>query len=451
MARCLAEEETRRAAERVVASIERGLGARTVLGTSDRRQTTEMGGQTAFWWSPSDPIERLILHSLRSHVVSCESRFPGSGEIAVRTAVSAASHWFAQTRLGRHHGEISSEVDRAIEAISSVPVTRRRLTLEEALFLIECVPGRGGRDLRECVSALPVGTSLSVKAGSQQETALVRSSGARIAVHSPPIVGEQPRLTSPKVLAFDGTIESVAQIHAVLTESNASGSHFLIVCRHSEPDVGHTVQVNNSRGTVRVSLVHSRLDDLTVGGLEDIAAYTGARIVSRESGETIASAVESSPTVKGRVWLEEGKLRISGSPASSLKAHIERLRSDMSTGDQTVRDFLTQRVSGMTADRAEVVLGRQDLAVRPTLLEEIDSRMRVLARCVESGASAGLIVPVSASPEILSLADISSAESALVPGAGQAGIIQGLRFARDLCTLGFSIWGDSAPNRSAPA
>jgi hypothetical protein len=123
----------------------------------------------------------------------------------------------------------------------------------------------------------------------------------------------------------------------------------------------------------------------------------------------------------------------------------------MSTGDQTVRDFLTQRVSGMTADRAEVVLGRQDLAVRPTLLEEIDSRMRVLARCVESGASAGLIVPVSASPEILSLADISSAESALVPGAGQAGIIQGLRFARDLCTLGFSIWGDSAPNRSAPA
>jgi hypothetical protein len=451
MAVCLGERETLLAAERVVSTVSKVLGERSLLLTPAGSSTTDMGGQASFWWSPSRPIERMILHSLRSHVVSCESRYPGSGEIAIRTAVRVSEHWMAQSRLGRRHGELADVIDQAIASVGSVPVRRRRLLLEEAVELASFVPGKGGEDLRSCIPLLPVGTSISVRLGAGQETTLLRSSGARFRVHAPPVAGQQPRLTSPKVVAVDGTIESVSQIHSLLTSANESGEHYLIVCRHSEPDVDHTIQVNNARGTIRAVIVHSRLDDLTVGALEDIAAYTGADVVSRESGATIGSAVDRAPSVRGRVWLDEGVLRVSAPAAASLSSHLSRLRDDMGAGDQSVRDFLSQRVSGMSADRAEVHLGRGDAARSPSLLERIDTSMRVLARCVESGASQSMRVHVEECPEILSLCDIEGAEAALVPGSGQAGITQGLRFARDLCTLGFSVSLDPASGSTAPA
>lgn len=439
MRKCYDQSEVERAADRVVAAISRSIDVRSLIVTADMIRSSDMGGQSAFWWTPSGSLDHAVLHSLRSHVVAAETRFPGAGEVAIRAAVASASRWRMLKRAGAHHGDLASEMLTARDTACRMSQGRRRLKFEEADNIVKdsLPPSLKCRAL-EVIAGSSIGTSIVVRRSSGLTSALLRDEGARIRISSPPGVSSHPAVRDPRVVLVDGTIEGVSQLHSVLTDAAENGNHYLVICRDSARDVDQTISVNNARGTISVLLLHARLDDLSVASLEDVSAYTGADILVPHSAETLSSFAAKAPTISGSASVVGGSLMIKGSPSPKLSRHTEKLRTDAASGDQSVSDFISARLSGLAADRVEAHIGRADIDRDPVAFERADTGLRVLARCLASGAS----IPATVPKEVRSVVGdeaAAAAESQLVPGAGASGIVSGINFSLDLCTLGFAV------------
>ena len=203
--------------------------------------------------------------------------------------------------------------------------------------------------------------------------------------------------------------------------------------------VNHTIAVNLARRTISVLLCHSRLDDRSVGSLEDIARYVGAKEVTALSGETIAMGASRAPRIRGSCWVEGDSLRIAAPPSADLVGHLAKLREDLgSASGRDVEEYLQDRISGLTGDRLEVAIGQLDAGASPTCVEEIDSAMRILTHVAQRGACTGYRIPSDFPAELSGL--IPTTSRVIIPaGSAQCGILTGLRMSRDLCTLGCAI------------
>jgi hypothetical protein len=387
---------------------------------------------------PKNELERVILHLLKSHIAVSESLYPGSGETAIRVCLDAASYWMSQEGMGRSPADLLDAVNRAIEAASSERLSSRRLTLEEAESMVSPIPNPARNELVGMLPSLPLGTSISVRKGRGSRTVIETRKGCSIRVDpsSPHLTN---KLIDPKIVLVDGVIDSVSQLHRVLNDSADSGQCYLICCRQTSPDVEETVRVNLARGTIRVALLRCRLDDRTVGSIDDIAAYSGASVITAASGESVSSAFERLSSFKGEAWLEGDQLRLSGDPSELLSRHVSSLRRDASVNNQEVADFFGAWLLGLASHKVEIIVGEEDARISPRLFERIDVEMRSLMSCFSRGVSS------KRSPDFASLGEMGgviqgSAQWGLpVPGADTSGIISGLRFARDLCTIGFAI------------
>ncbi len=401
---------------------------------------TDMSAQAAFWLSPKGSLDRSLLHLMRSHIVSAESQYPGAGEIAFRVSCDAVSHFSSQMGLGRRIGEITDLIDQSVDTLSKERSPRRRMKFEDALQITGRLPQEIQESMREFLTDLSLGTSISVKKWRGRETLISRSSGGRVKVSAPSSPGMTRTVMQPKAVIFDGVVESVSQLHSLLTDAAENGTHYLIVCRQAAEEVERTLAVNCMRGTIKVMIVYSRLDDLTVGSLDDISAYLGVKKVDYQSGETIAMRITRSERTEGSVALEGDTICLYSSPAESLSEHTGALQRDLGTArEESVRDFLSARLAGISSDRLSIHVGEDALRRDPSLVERIDSDLRSLVACASRGVSDSFLLPAGFPEEIAHIVGRPGLNGPVVPGSAYAGMIAGLRFARDLCTIGAAI------------
>ena len=421
--------------------VQTSLSERTAIFQRESPVTsTDMSAQAAFWLRPGDKLDRAILHLMRSHIVAAETRYPGAGEIAFRVACETVSHFSSQTGLGRRLGDITDLIDTATEILSKELTPRRRMRFEDAVHLTGRIPAEVREEMRDLLPSLSLGTSISVKKWRGKETRIDRTAGGRVKVSPPKVPGMVRTVRQPKAVIFDGVIESVSQLHSLLTDAAESGTHYLIVCREAADEVERTLAVNCMRGTVSVMIVYSRLDDLTVGSIDDISAYLGVKKVDYQSGETIAMRIIRSDRTVGVVCLEGYTLCLLSSPSSDMAAHSRSLHEDLgSTREEAVRDFLAARLLGLSSDRLTIHVGEDAVRRDPTLVEKIDSDLRSLVSCVSRGVSDSFSLPQGFPEEISQITRRSMREAPAVSGSAHAGMIAGLRFARDLCTIGAAV------------
>jgi hypothetical protein len=128
-----------------------------------------------------------------------------------------------------------------------------------------------------------------------------------------------------------------------------------------------------------------------------------------------------------------------GDPSPDLDAHIERLRADASSGDQSVRDFLTSRIIGLSSSRIEVFLGETDARSHPAAMESVDSDVRSLASSLVKGLSVEEDPPSRISSRIRSILTKTAAARPMCAGSLEAGWASGLRAAVELCTVGCAV------------
>ncbi len=92
-------------------------------------------------------------------------------------------------------------------------------------------------------------------------------------------------LTNPQILLVDRKISSIHEILPVLQAIATAGKELLIIAEDIEGDALSTLVVNKLRGSLKVAAVKSPgFGDRRKAMLQDIAALTGATVISEDTG-----------------------------------------------------------------------------------------------------------------------------------------------------------------------
>lgn len=164
---------------------------------------------------------------------------------------------------------------------------------------------------------------------------------------------------NPQILLVDKKISSIHEILPVLSAIATSGKELLIIAEDIEADALSTLVVNKLRGTLKVVAVKAPgFGDRRKAILQDIAALTGATVVSEETGmslkeipasmlgsaEKVAVSKEHTTIVSGKGTEKEIKARvaqieaeIAATKSSYDKEKLEERKAKLSGGVAVIR------------------------------------------------------------------------------------------------------------------
>ena len=106
------------------------------------------------------------------------------------------------------------------------------------------------------------------------------------------LMGKNYNESEYNYLIIDGFIDSVGEIHHLLTEASENKQPYIIFCKGMHEEVKKTIMYNLKRGTINVMPISLLINEENVNILNDIASCHGSDIVSSLKGDTISLAVK---------------------------------------------------------------------------------------------------------------------------------------------------------------
>ena len=146
-------------------------------------------------------------------------------------------------------------------------------------------------------------------------------------------------LKDPFILLTDQKISNIQDMVPLLEEVMRSGRPLFVVAEDVEGEALATILLNRLRGTLNcVAIKAPGFGDRRKRILEDIAAVTGAQVVDKDFGMTIADAtIDMMGTAKTVKVTKDNSLIVDG--AGDKKAIEDRISQIKSELDRTESDF----------------------------------------------------------------------------------------------------------------
>ncbi len=200
-------------------------------------------------------------------------------------------------------------------------------------------------------------------------------------------------LSDPLILLTDQKISNIQDLVPLLESVMKSGRSLLVVAEDVEGEALATLLLNKLRGTLNVVAIKAPgFGDRRKRILEDIAAVTGAQVVEKDFGMTLADAtVEMCGTAKTVKVDKDSTLIVDG--AGDKKVIEDRIAQIKSEIDRTDSDFdrekLQERLAKLSGGVAVLKVGA---ATEPELKEKkgrIEDALQATRAAVEEGIVAG--------------------------------------------------------------
>ncbi|RZF23730.1 chaperonin GroEL [Paraburkholderia sp. UYCP14C] len=238
--------------------------------------------------------------------------------------------------------------------------------------------------------------AISIEDGSKLDDELETVDGSLLdrGFVSPLFVDEDRRdvvLDEPRVLLCDLNVSSVAQLLPVLEAVMATGKPLFVIANEIEGEALATLVVNHLRGTFRSCAIRSPgFGESRSEQLADLAALTGATVISPKTGRTLENATlddlgaarrievsrETTTIVAGHGDHARIAERIAG-----LKKRIDR------APDQHERDALNRRLAKLAGGVAVIRVG----AATETALRERKNRFEDALHSTRAAVEEGFV------------------------------------------------------------
>ncbi len=200
-------------------------------------------------------------------------------------------------------------------------------------------------------------------------------------------------LKDPYILLTDQKVSNVQDFIPLLEEVMRSGRALFLVAEDVEGEALATLLLNKLRGTLNVVAIKAPgFGDRRKRILEDIAAVTGAQVIDKDFGMTLADAtIEMMGTAKTVKVTKDNSLIVDGAGdkkeiegrISQIKAEIERTESDFD------REKLQERLSKLSGGVAVLKVGAATESELKEKKSRIEDALQATRAAVEEGIVAG--------------------------------------------------------------
>ena len=198
-------------------------------------------------------------------------------------------------------------------------------------------------------------------------------------------------LKDPYILLTDQKISNIQDMVPLLEEVMRSGRPLFVVAEDVEGEALATILLNRLRGTLNcVAIKAPGFGDRRKRILEDIAAVTGAQVVDKDFGMTIADAtIDMMGTAKTVKVTKDNSLIVDG--AGDKKAIEDRISQIKSELDRTESDFdrekLQERLAKLSGGVAVLKVG----AATESELKEKKSRIEDALQATRAAVEEGIV------------------------------------------------------------
>jgi len=384
---------------------------KVTLGPGGRNVIIERPGTTPMVANSGVVVARSI--SLREPFADMGARL--LCEAAARTSEVAGDGTTTATTLAHaivaegvkyvEAGHDPMQLRRGIEAAGAVVAQQlhdmaRPCTTVDEMRQIATISASGdqtvGLLVARAVEQVGKDGAISVEDGSKLEDQLEIAKGARVdrGFLSPFFATTESRavvLEEPWVLLCDVTISSIAQLLPVLEAVSGTGKSLLVIANEVEGEALATLVVNNLRGTLKSCAIRSPgFGESRTEQLADLAALTGATVISSQTGVSLEHAtldqlgrVHRTETTKDATTLIAGdtvKTEVDRR-IGQLRAQLDEAKTDYD------REQLQHRLARLSGGVAVIKVG----AATETALHERKNRFQDALHATRAAVDEGIV------------------------------------------------------------
>ncbi len=384
---------------------------KVTLGPGGRNVIIERPGATPMVANSGVVVARSI--SLREPFADMGARL--LCEAAARTSEVAGDGTTTATTLAHaivaegvkyvEAGHDPMQLRRGIEAAGAVVVQQlhdmaRPCATVDEMRQIATISASGdqtvGSLVARAVEQIGKDGAISVEDGSKLEDLLEIAKGARVdhGFLSPFFATKESRavvLEAPWILLCDTTISAVAQLLPVLELVSGTGKPLLVIANDIEGEALATLVVNNLRGTLKSCAIRSPgFGESRTEQLADLAALTGATVISSQTGVSLEHAtldhlgqVHRTETTKDATTLIAGD-----TVKTEVERRIEQLRAQLNDAKTDYdREQLQRRLARLSGGVAVIKVG----AATEAALHERKNRFQDALHATRAAVEEGIV------------------------------------------------------------
>lgn len=349
-----------------------------------------------------DPVENRGAQLLRAIAIRTSDAV-GDG---ASTAAIYAQIIFAESLKGIMAGlnieEIRSGVAKAVAVVSAeLRFMSRAVKSTHQLTEVATISADGDLELAEviakAVNLLERDGLIRIEESQGRETQLQMSSDMQFAEGylSEGFVTDVASMTAvikePWVLLIDGTLARFDEVAPLLDEISRSGRSLLIIAHEVEDDALNGLVAKHAQGPLSIAAVRTpRVADQRAWILKDIAAITGAQVVSQRLGTSLENLKAVMLGSADRAIVERAKTTLVGRHGHPqvIAERAESVRREMATAMSDVeKTTLRVRLARLTGDIAVIRVGVET----ESELQERKARARKAVRACRAAVEQGVL------------------------------------------------------------
>ena len=200
-------------------------------------------------------------------------------------------------------------------------------------------------------------------------------------------------MKDPYILLTDQKVSNIQDMVTMLEEIMRSGRQLLIVAEDVEGEALATLLLNRLRGTLKVVAIKAPgFGDRRKRILEDIAAVTGATVIDKDLGMTLADAnISMLGTAKTVKVTKDSTLIVDGAgDKRNIEARVAQIKAEMeNTKSDFDRDKLQERLAKLSGGVAVLKVGAATESELKETKSRIEDALQATRAAVEEGIVAG--------------------------------------------------------------